>query len=351
MEETIEYKAEARQWQAVTIHGQIPSKGSCDKNMQQQIVESYSRFGNVWKVGAELGLRGQYVHSVLTKLGLIHKMNYFTDNDIKLLSENYATYKSQRKLDELAKILGRTKQFICRKAKQLGLTDKQDRPKMREDERMRVSDRMKEFYKTHTHPRGYSGHHHDLQARKKISAAIIKSWKNPESTFNSQQFRQLRSDRMHEHRINGKIKSKSNRITIDTEINGQSFTFKSSWEYEIALRLDALKSENVISEWQYEPKHFIFDDCKRGIRSYCPDFKVTYPDGAFYIEVKGWEMENAMKRIEMFKQRYSHIKLYLINGKEYDRILSETDYLRRRTEQIKQLQDNHNSGTFISRQE
>lgn len=29
MEETIEYKAEARQWQAVTIHGQIPSKSNC----------------------------------------------------------------------------------------------------------------------------------------------------------------------------------------------------------------------------------------------------------------------------------------------------------------------------------
>ena len=29
MEETVEYKAEARQWQAVTIHGQIPSKTNC----------------------------------------------------------------------------------------------------------------------------------------------------------------------------------------------------------------------------------------------------------------------------------------------------------------------------------
>jgi len=29
MEETVEYKAEARQWQAVTIHGQIPSKSNC----------------------------------------------------------------------------------------------------------------------------------------------------------------------------------------------------------------------------------------------------------------------------------------------------------------------------------
>ena len=29
MEGTVEYKAEARQWQAVTIHGQIPSKSNC----------------------------------------------------------------------------------------------------------------------------------------------------------------------------------------------------------------------------------------------------------------------------------------------------------------------------------
>lgn len=335
----------------ITVHGQIPSKSNCYQDMQQLIIESYSRLGNIWKVGAELGLKGQYVHSVLTKLGLIHKMNYFTDNDIKLLSENYAAYKSQRKLGELAKMLGRTKQFICRKAKQLGLTDKQDRPLMRKDERIRVSDRMKEFYRTHLHPRGYSGHHHDSLAKKKISTAVIKAWQNPESTFNSPQFRQLRSDRMHEHRIDGKIKSKSNRTTIDTEIGGQSFTFKSSWEYGIALRLDSLKSENVISDWQYEPEHFVFNDCKRGIRSYCPDFKVTYPDGEFYIEVKGWEMKNAMKRIEMFKERYPQIKLYLINGKEYNRILSEAGYLRRRAEQIKRLQDNHDSGTFNARQE
>ena len=41
-------------------------------------------------------------------------------------------------------------------------------------------------------------------------------------------------------------------------------------------------------------------------------------------------MPTSMKRIEMFRERYPQVKFYLIDGKEYGKILSQSDYLRRR---------------------
>jgi hypothetical protein len=51
--------------------------------------------------------------------------------------------------------------------------------------------------------------------------------------------------------------------------------------------------------------------------------------GKMYIEVKGWKMPSSMKRIEMFRERYPNIKLYMIDEREYKKVISESDYLRR----------------------
>lgn len=90
----------------------IYDKQEISSELQMKIVESYKRLSNVWKVGDELGIKGQYVHKLLTKLGVVHKMNYFTDNDKQILCELYPKYRQERKLDKLASIMGRTKQFL-----------------------------------------------------------------------------------------------------------------------------------------------------------------------------------------------------------------------------------------------
>lgn len=51
-------------------------------------------------------------------------MNIFTDEERDFLKLNYAAYANTGRLDDLAEKMGRTKQFLCRKAKEIGLTDK-----------------------------------------------------------------------------------------------------------------------------------------------------------------------------------------------------------------------------------
>ena len=224
----------------------IYDKQEISSELQMKIVESYKRLSNVWKVGDELGIKGQYVHKLLTKLGVVHKMNYFTDNDKQILCELYPKYRQERKLDKLASIMGRTKQFICRQAKYLGLTDRANIPKLSEEERARISEIRKTYYLSHEHPRGYLGHKHDKNARNKISESSKRTWLDPNSKFNSESFRQNVSDRMFKYRTNGVIKSKSNRKEVSTVIDGTKYVFKSSWEYEVAIRLQKLKANGDI---------------------------------------------------------------------------------------------------------
>lgn len=88
------------------------------------LLESYSRTGNVWEVGKEVGMCGQSVHERLVRLGKITKMNVFTDAEKTILLNEYEAFKNKGRLDDLAKKMGRTKQFVCRQAKKLGLTNK-----------------------------------------------------------------------------------------------------------------------------------------------------------------------------------------------------------------------------------
>lgn len=86
------------------------------------LIESYRRHGNVWKVGYELGIRGQNVHYRLTRLGVAKKMNVFTEKEKDILNREYLSHRDAGNIQALADRLGRTKQFICRQAGKLGLT-------------------------------------------------------------------------------------------------------------------------------------------------------------------------------------------------------------------------------------
>lgn len=294
------------------------------------LIELYKKHGNVWKVGVEVGLSGQQVYSRLKKMGIVKRINLWTKADDEVLKEKYITYKTANNLDVLAKELGRTKQFICRKARALGLTDRNNKV-MSERARKKISDNTKRYIKEKGHPKGNLGHTHSKETRAKLSSASKKLWANPNSIVNSDSFRQRLSDNLHNMKMNGKINVFSIRGDHKVVIDSKDYTFKSSWEVEVAKRLQALVDNGYILEWQYESKHFDFQDMKRGTRSYCPDFDVELIDRThLYIEVKGWEMPQSMKRIEMFRERYPEVKFYLIDKKEYGKIISESDYLRRR---------------------
>jgi hypothetical protein len=78
--------------------------------------------------------------------------------------------------------------------------------------------------------------------------------------------------------------------------------FRSTWEYKYAKYL----RKNHI-HWRYEFKTFDL-----GNYTYTPDFYLI--DENRYIEIKGWWRDKAKYKFELFKQKYSNIKINIINN-------------------------------------
>jgi len=93
------------------------------KASDEELITAYKKEKSVWRTGKNFGMCGQSVHERLIKLGAIKKMNLWLPENDEFLKRNYLEYREVGKLDSLAKALGRTKQFICRQAKRLGLTN------------------------------------------------------------------------------------------------------------------------------------------------------------------------------------------------------------------------------------
>lgn len=117
---------------ATTISFTVPAipvaqprqRGSAKKASDAALLAAYNKNKSVWLVARQFGMCGQSVHERLTKLGVVRKPNFWTADDDAILQERYTDYRRAGKLGDLAVQLGRTKHFICRKARGLGLTDK-----------------------------------------------------------------------------------------------------------------------------------------------------------------------------------------------------------------------------------
>jgi predicted nuclease of restriction endonuclease-like RecB superfamily len=102
------------------------------------------------------------------------------------------------------------------------------------------------------------------------------------------------------------------------EVGGQKFFYKSQWELNYANYLEFLKKAKHISGWEYEPETFWFEKIRRGVRSYTPDFRVTYPDGRVeYHEVKGWMDQKSKTKIDRMRIYHKNITLVLVDESQY----------------------------------
>ena len=89
--------------------------------------------------------------------------------------------------------------------------------------------------------------------------------------------------------------------------------YRSLWEARYAAYLQFMKEHNSIKDWEYEPQTFWFEEIKRGVRSYLPDFKVIdFDDSHHWIEVKGWMSPKCKTKIKRFKKYYPKEKLILV---------------------------------------
>jgi len=98
------------------------------KATNAELVAAYKELKSVWKVGKLFGMCGQSVHERIKKFGVKTTNPRFSNHEKEILKNEYLKYRDSGELSILADRFGRTKQFICRKAKELGLTDRK-RPK------------------------------------------------------------------------------------------------------------------------------------------------------------------------------------------------------------------------------
>lgn len=284
------------------------------------LIEKYNELNNIWKVGEFFGVPGQSVHAKLTEIGAIRTMNYFTDEDADILRSKYQEYKSQGRLQELADELGRTKQFICRKAKELGLTGGVRHYNFSEEKREQLSVSAKQRIKKYGHPKGALGMKHTKESREKMSASSINNWEKHRDEWCDAEHRKIRSDRMAEYQESGKLGVRSRCYLWKVTVGGKEFLAKSSWEYDIALYLESLKERGLIKDWQYEPTIFRFKYNTLGVRTYRPDFSVTRSEMTYYIEVKGWEDKKFVIKKNLMSTEYPDVKIIYIRDKEYRKI-------------------------------
>jgi len=283
------------------------------KATDEQIIESYSRLRNIWKVGEELGMSGQSIQERLIKLGIPRNSPRFTESDMSFLKEYYQEYANAGRLQELADIMGRTKYFISRQAGKEGLTSyKRDRTKYANYESLKESRQGQ--WTRNEHPRGMLGKKHTAETLDRLSginrANQAKISADPDK----------RADINRRTMATRYKKGNSSRPRPETswkagwrEIGGKRKYFRSRWEANYARYLEFLKVHGEIKEWDHECEVFWFEGIKRGCMSYLPDFKVTNNnDSTEFHEVKGWMDDRSKTKINRMRIYHPTVKLVLI---------------------------------------
>jgi hypothetical protein len=101
-------------------------------------------------------------------------------------------------------------------------------------------------------------------------------------------------------------------------IGGKRHFFRSKQEANYARWLEFQKQRGIITEWEHEPETFWFDQIKRGINNYTPDYRVTFPDGKIeYHEVKGWMDSRSKTKIKRFQKYHPTRVLKVYDSKWY----------------------------------
>jgi len=199
---------------------------------------------------------------------------------------------------------------------------KQGRLRMTDNGKKLISEKTKERLLTTEHPKGFSGKSHSPDTKKKISISSRTMWADSESIVNQSEYRQTISDRMSLQQREGKLRNGYSRGSQGRRADLGNIFFRSSWEANYARYLNFLMTQGQIYKWEFEPDTFWFEEIKRGVRSYLPDFKLwdSKDSDPYYVEVKGWMDDKSKTKIKRMKKYYPHIRLDVFDSKQYAEI-------------------------------
>lgn len=233
----------------------------------------------------------------------------WTEHETDLLRRFYlASGSGPVDLKRAAKLIGRCHTNVCRKAKQLGLTDRHrpkskqltltPRPMTKEELARAMSSATKQRWAEKGHPRGMLGKKHKPETIATIAEKSRAMWADPSSKLNSLESQQRRSDHMVSMVESGKMRGGYTRSAGGRRADLGERYFRSSWEANYARYLNWMVRNGKILRWEYEPKTFVFEAIRRGTRAYTPDFLVVFPDSREeWHEVKGWMDQQSKTRL------------------------------------------------------
>ena len=283
----------------------------------EQYIASYTKTNSVWKTAKELGVCGQTVWEALKKHDLTKGTHFFSQKERDELKAMYESgiQKGDGKIKAFCEKYNRTRQFVSRQARLLGLTKRS----RKHSEKLVKRDKMnrKGWWETHTHPRGMLGKKHTPEAKALMGRSVRATW----AAFSKEKKRAIKIKRM-EHRLKnkGSIVADLGRMNWKSgyrKIGRRIIFFRSSWEANYARYLQLLKNRRLIKRWEYETKTYFFR--KEGF-CYLPDFKVFFQDHWELHEVKGWVDDRSRRNLALMRKHYPHVKIVTIAKTEYKRI-------------------------------
>jgi hypothetical protein len=301
----------------------------------EYLLELYKEHQSVWKVSNIIGGSGQTIYTILKLNNLNNVKKKENQELIDFILENYEDYRRNQKVKLISKIFNVSHILVSRIAKKYNLTSRSKNDlsiEIKESIAKNTSQSRKEYFKINEHPKGMLNKKHSIETKAELSKIVINRWKDPNSVFNTKEYRQKKSDYM--------SKFQSNRADVQNNFTkgkkgyypskcGKSIFMRSSWELNYACYLDLLIDKGLIHKWEYEVDTFWFEKIKRGTRSYKPDFKVFTSENEFeYHEVKGWMDDKSKTKLNRMRIYYPKINIILIGQKEYNRIKKEySDFL------------------------
>jgi hypothetical protein len=183
----------------------------------------------------------------------------------------------------------------------------------------KIGESIKKLWEEEGHPRGMLGKKHSDKTKKAISKASKKRWNDPDFILKSEEYKQRKSNYMTERIKNGEMRSRYSRGKQGKRSDLKDLYVRSGWEANYARYLNWLKGRGEIYNWKYEADTFWFEDIKRGVRSYTPDFKIweTRDSEPYYVEVKGWMDEKSRTKLKRMAKYYPNVRVDLFDAEQY----------------------------------
>lgn len=295
------------------------------------VVQKHYRTHSHAKIAKMVGRSHASIRNLCSDRGWICRDDYWSDQEIAKLIAWYqrpgAEGRDTLHLQTLAAELGREKQNVCRKARALGLTNKNRKVKT-DESRKKHSEQAKKYIRENGHPKGALGIRHSPETRKVLGEKSRKSWEHQKKRPILMHLRRVQTVQTNLQRYG--VASPVQAINSGRNVYSRckrgfrddiGFFVRSRWEANYARYLMWLQNKGEILSWEYEPTTFRFDGVARGPYTYKPDFLVVEKDGRrAYHEVKGWMDSASRSRLKRFAKFFPEHAMVVVDGKAYRQI-------------------------------